>query len=161
MTSLFSDVDNDSVEAHMNEYAFSETPASDDDVAPRERGPIGPNILDENTEFPGEPRTKRRNTQLKTGLTTLYAGVGTMVFTFDQQVGQVILQNAENCAESLDQLARENPKVKRALEGIMETSAWSGVIMAHLPIAVMIGTKYVPYLRDQYNGLYEQATTPE
>lgn len=151
---LFSDFA-DAGYAEVNEPIGEEIP---DDVAPDDSGPVGPNILDEDTEFPRSgPPPKRRNSKIKTQMEFMYTGVGAMVMPFDMQVGQVIIQNADNCAEAWDALAKENPKVKKALESMMQASAWSMVISAHLPIMVMVGTKYVPYLRDNYNALYTNA----
>lgn len=96
-------------------------------------------------------REKRRKTKLQKALQDLYVAVGTGVFPFDQQLGTVIVQQAEECARALTELSATSPTIRRALEALIETSAWGTVIIAHMPILVMIATKYVPAVRDNYS----------
>ncbi|MGW1743871.1 hypothetical protein ACWCPQ_34320 [Nocardia sp. NPDC001965] len=83
-------------------------------------------------------------------LTEMYVMAGTGLFMVDPQIGSVVIGQAETCAASLDALAKKDPRVKRALESMLATGAWSGVIAAHLPIVVAVGTKYVPELKRRY-----------
>ena len=148
----------DVADAHMNDWGY-EPPT--EDVAPdaTKSKPIGPNILD--ADYPSAPPKKPRNTKRLQSVQSMYAMAGMGVFQFDPELGQVIMQQAPDCAEALDKLAKENATVARVLDGAMQTSAWSAVIFAHLPIAVMAATKYIPYLRDNYNETYRQATEHE
>jgi hypothetical protein len=86
---------------------------------------------------------------LKPALTQLYTGFALAVMPFDPSCGKIILENAERCAESLDDLAKTNPAVRRALLSLVTTSAWGAVIMAHAPILMALAMHHVPALRER------------
>lgn len=86
---------------------------------------------------------------LKPALAQMYAGVGMAVMPFDPACGRVVLENAERCAESLDELAKTNPAVRNLLISLVTTSAWGAVIMAHAPILMAIAMHHVPALRER------------
>lgn len=86
---------------------------------------------------------------LKPALAQMYAGVGMAVMPFDPSCGRVILENAETCAESLDELAKTNTAVRNLLISLVTTSAWGAVIMAHAPILMAIAMHHVPALRER------------
>jgi hypothetical protein len=44
--------------------------------------------------------------------------------------GLLIIEHSEPIAKALDQLCAENPKVKKAIEKMLEGSAWGGVVFA-------------------------------
>jgi hypothetical protein len=90
-----------------------------------------------------EPKD-RRQSKISRELENLYTTVGTMVYMVQPRVGHTIVTEANKCAESLDELARTNPRVRRALESVLTTSAWSGVIVAHMPILMVLAYEYVP-----------------
>ena len=81
-------------------------------------------------------------------LTDLYTSIGTMMAPFDQPCGMAIVANAEPCAIAMENLARENPAVRRALLAMVETSIWGQVIAAHAPILVTVFMHHNPKLRD-------------
>lgn len=152
-----------------SEQAETSPPPSDDDLfaqfadlgAPEEPPTEVPpkavpfTQMDGPTELP-TGGSKKRNTQLKRSLADLYVFAGTTTFMFDQQIGGLIIQQADTCAESLDELARTNPAVKRALEKLLETSVYGAVLAAHAPIVIAVATKYVPYLRKSYEDTVDQ-----
>jgi hypothetical protein len=76
-----------------------------------------------------------------------------MLLPFDQPCGTVIINSAEDCARSLDSLARENPKVRRALMAMVETSVWGQVIAAHLPIITAIAMHHVGPVKNAMQGV--------
>lgn len=80
-------------------------------------------------------------------LTDLYVAVGTMMLPVSSAVGTAFVQNAGTCAESLDELARTNPRVRAVLMGLLTTGAWGKVIAAHMPILLAIGVTYSPQVR--------------
>lgn len=86
---------------------------------------------------------------LKPALTQMYTGIGMAVMPFDPACGRVIIENAETCAASLDELAKTNPAVRRVLISLVTTSAWGAVIMAHAPILMAVAMHHVPALRDK------------
>lgn len=98
---------------------------------------------------------KTRTAQLQKDLEGLYTMLGTGIFPFDQQVGVTIIDSAPNCASSLYELAQKNPRLKRQLTSLLSAGAYGAVISAHLPIAVVIATKYVPSLRDSYGKMMD------
>lgn len=98
----------------------------------------------------GDPvMPKTRNTLLKTELTRLYGSAGMVLYPFDPICATAILSNAEKMAESMEELARKDPRVKRVLEKILETSAIGLVISAHAPVIATIVSHHVPVFRER------------
>jgi hypothetical protein len=85
-------------------------------------------------------------------LTDLYVAVGTMLLPITMPVGTAFVQNAGPCAESLDELARTNPAVRKVLMSLLTTGAWGKVIAAHFPILLAIGVTYSPAVRASLAG---------
>ena len=85
-------------------------------------------------------------------LSDLYVAAGTMLLPISPAVGTAFVQNAGPCAESLDELARTNPAVRRALMSLLTTGAWGKVIAAHFPILLAIGVTYSPAVRASLAG---------
>lgn len=77
-------------------------------------------------------------------LIKLYAGIGAVLAMRDPVCGAAIIANAEECAKSLENLARENDAVRRALEALLKTSNWGLVMTAHLPILMAIYAHHGP-----------------
>lgn len=130
----------------VGEGFFPEEPT--EDVAPQDI-PIEHNDI-RNT--PVEPPTppKHKPKQLESQLAGMYTMAGLGVFSFDQQLGAVIMSKSDECAKALSDVADKNPAVKKALNNMLATSAWGAVISAHLPIVVLAATKYVPQLNERY-----------
>lgn len=91
---------------------------------------------------------KPRPGQLVKPFTDLYVTVGTMMLPFDQVCGMAVVSSAPKCAEALEQLARENPAVRRALMAMVETSVWGAVLAAHAPILLAVAMHHVPAIRE-------------
>lgn len=87
---------------------------------------------------------KVRSGALVKPLRELYTSVGVVLTPFDPMCGQSVLENADACAKSLDALAQSNPAVRRALLALTSTSAWGGVLIAHLPLLLMVATHHGP-----------------
>lgn len=49
-----------------------------------------------------------------------------------------VADSAEKCADTWMELASKNDNVRKAIRALLEGSAWSAVIMAHLPIAMAL-----------------------
>lgn len=96
----------------------------------------------------GSPRNTRQ-TKFAKRIEDLYGGIGFCVGMFDPYCANAILANAKTMAESMEQLALENPEIKKWLERLMMTSAWSGVLVAHMPIIMAIASHHVPVFRDR------------
>lgn len=86
---------------------------------------------------------------LKGPLSQLYIGIGMSVMPFDPSCGRIIIENADKCAEALDELSKTNTAVRNFLIGLCTTSAWGAVLMAHAPIVMAIAMHHVPALKKQ------------
>lgn len=113
----------------------------------------------------GRPRTPAMRA-LEARVTEMYALAGMGAFAVgDQIVSNSILQNAESCADAWITLAERDPKVKRILERLTQSSAWGGVVMAHLGIAIPILSHYGilpggPWITDKVNPEPTPEPTP-
>ena len=100
----------------------------------------------------GGPRSGRQ-TKFAKRLEDLYGGIGFAVGMFDPYCANAIFANAKPMAEALEELALENPEVRRWLERLMTTSAWSKVLIAHTPLIMAIASHHVPVLRERMMGM--------
>lgn len=89
------------------------------------------------------PRARKNSEQLKSSVAEMYMSVGMMVVPFDPQCGMVVCNSAESCADSLVKAAEENDAMMRTLQAMVATSAWGGVIAAHLPIIMAVMAHHV------------------
>lgn len=87
---------------------------------------------------------KTRPGALVEPLTGIYTSIGVVLTPFDPLCAASVMESAEKCATSLDALAQRNDSVRRALLALTETSAWGGVIAAHLPILLMVASHHGP-----------------
>jgi hypothetical protein len=88
------------------------------------------------------PRARKPRSTLAPRLESLLGMVGIAVFAVNPIDGQAILTGAPELAAALDQLARENPAVKRVLEQLLATSAWGAVAMATAKILLPIAANH-------------------
>lgn len=98
------------------------------------------------------PRTakpRKDSPALKKAVMELYTSAGMMVLPFDQQCGTVVVNSAEQCADAMIKLAEENDAVMRALQALVQTSAWGGVVAAHLPIIMAVTAHHFAPVRDR------------
>lgn len=77
-------------------------------------------------------------------LTQAYAMAGMLALPFNSTIGTTITENAESCAKAWDDLAAKNVEVRRALNTLLQGSAWSAVIIAHAPIMLVVMHEYAP-----------------
>lgn len=80
----------------------------------------------------------RRKGQFVEPLTQMYAMVGAVAMPFDPVCANAVITSAQQCAESLDELAYQNEAVRRALYSLTQTSAIGAVAIAHAPIAMAV-----------------------
>jgi hypothetical protein len=80
----------------------------------------------------------RRKGQFVEPLTQMYAMVGAVAMPFDPVCANAVITSAQQCAESLDELAYQNEAVRRALYSLTQTSAIGAVMVAHAPIAIAV-----------------------
>lgn len=98
---------------------------------------------------PSPPRVRKPVPRAKKGqfiepLQTLYVTLGMTLYGFDQVCGMAIINSAEACAKTLDDLAYQNDAVRRVLLSLTTTSAAGAVLMAHLPILIAVASHHVP-----------------
>jgi hypothetical protein len=102
---------------------------------------------------PRKPRVRQQKPLprggLKGPLTQLYVGAGMSLMPFDPACGRVVIENAEKCAEALDELAKTNTAVRNFLISICTTSAWGAVLMAHAPIIMAVAMHHIPALKNK------------
>lgn len=90
---------------------------------------------------------KPRPGALKAPLMKMYATIGMTTMAFDPVCGQAIIANAEQCAEAVEELARQNEAVRRIVYQLITTSAWGAVIGAHLPLLFTIAVHHIPAMQ--------------
>ncbi len=90
------------------------------------------------------PTMPRATNALIRPLEEFYTTVGTFMLPFDQPCGTAVINSAHQCAVSIDNLARENPKVRAAILRMVETSVWGAVIAAHAGIIMTIAQHHGP-----------------
>jgi hypothetical protein len=98
-------------------------------------------------------------------LTNMYTGLGLSLSMVDRNCGQAIVESAEDCAQAWEELAKRNPKVRRALLMLLETSDVTKIIIAHAPIMMAVASHHVPFVREQQLKVVEmfanQGASPE
>lgn len=90
------------------------------------------------------PRVAKDDATLKKALVELYSSIGMVLLPFDAPCGTVVINSADQSAEALVKLAAENDGVRKALNALTQTSAWGGVIAAHLPIIMAVVSHHSP-----------------
>lgn len=105
---------------------------------------------------PGRPSAKKVKPVLptprgglKAALENFYTSAGMAIMPFDPSCARIILQNAPKCAETMDELAKTNPAVRRVLIGLVTTSVIGAVVTAHAPIIMAICLHHIPALRER------------
>lgn len=109
-------------------------------------------------------KTKPRATkpgELVEPITQIYAAAGMALMPFDLACGTAVMQNAESCAKSLDELARHNDAVRRAILALTQSSAWGGVLIAHLPILAVVMVHHGPASVADTVGPYVKVDVPD
>jgi hypothetical protein len=106
--------------------------------------PGAPLTPDEARRFVKDDTEHYRPGLLVKPLQDLYAAAGTVTLPFNAPVGTALLQNAETCAISLDNAAKQDPRIRKALMSLVKTSVWGPVIAAHMPIAMALAMTISP-----------------
>lgn len=115
--------------------------------------------------FTGKPKEKKAKVRRPTPpmprkglagpLTNMYTGLGMTVSMIDKQCGMAIVESAEDCAQAWEDLAKTNPKVRRALLMLLETSDVTKIVIAHAPIMMAVMVHHMPLVREQQMRLIE------
>lgn len=80
----------------------------------------------------GGPRqlTKADLTQLR----SMYDSAGFMAMMVRPQAAEAIANCADDCVKRWEELAKQNDNVRRMILSMIEGSAWTAVVTAHMPI---------------------------
>lgn len=88
-------------------------------------------------------KPRGRPPELQKQLEDMFMGVALMTSAaIDPFDGEVIRDNAANLAESWHRVAQQNATIKRILNSMMETGAWSGAIAATAAVVVPIAQNH-------------------
>lgn len=91
---------------------------------------------------PKKPVSRAKKGAFTEPLMQMYGIAGMAVFMRDQHCGQAIFDNAEKCAEALDELAYQNEAVRRVMDALVSTTAIGTVIAAHVPIIMAVASHH-------------------
>lgn len=121
--------------------------------APRKRAP--------RKRADAAPRAPRAPA-LKGRIESFLVSAGALVLLFNPRDGQAIIAGAPKQAAALDQLAKENPAVKRALERMLTASVYGQLVAAFAPTVLTIAANHgaVPPIVAQLVGAGMGASTP-
>lgn len=85
------------------------------------------------------------------GVNKLYRKTGKLVRGLDKDIGDAFIDSARNTADvpgeddsvgaAWEQLARTNPRIRRAMMKLLMGGAWTDLAMAHAPIALAVVMK--------------------
>lgn len=112
--------------------------------ARRERGRRATDSTKEKARKSPSPLPPYREGMFVQPLTELYGFLGMGIMAFDPMCGTAVITSAEQCAVSLDKLAKQNHAVRRVLVAVTQTSALSAVVAAHMPILMAVVLHHVP-----------------
>lgn len=118
--------------------------------------PAGDKRETRKTSTPRKPAIPRRKGMFVQPLTQMYVGMGMILMPVDPVCANAVMQSAEQCAKSLDDLAYQNDAVRRALFAITQTSAVGAVIFAHLPILAAVMMHHVPAVQNVMGVMGQQ-----
>ena len=82
-------------------------------------------------------------------LTNMYTGLGMTLAMVDKHCGMAVVESAEDCAQAWEDLAKTNPKVRRAILMLLETSDVTKIVIAHAPIMAAVMAHHMPLVREQ------------
>jgi hypothetical protein len=98
---------------------------------------------------PRKPTPAMPRSGLAGPLTNMYTGLGLSLSMVDRNCGQAIVESAEDCAQAWEELARRNPRVRRAILMLLETSDVTKIVIAHAPIMMAVASHHVPFVKEQ------------
>lgn len=101
--------------------------------APKPKEPTGGNDAK-----PKSTKPAGRPPALEKQLGEFFNTIAMVVSAFNVEDGMIIASNSDSLAKAWADLAREDKRVKEAIEKMMKGSAWSGVIFATGSVAVAI-----------------------
>lgn len=108
---------------------------------------------------PGRPRKSEpkapapvityTNGMFRAPITALYEQAGGLISYVAYPVGVTTQQQAAECGNAWDELAKSNPAVRKWLHSMTRTGAWGKLFAAHLPIFMTALMTFSPSFRDR------------
>jgi hypothetical protein len=89
-----------------------------------------------------KPSPPRLTNATKKTLEELYAGIGGMLLPFDEVCGQVIIDAAPHCAETVYLAAQQNDALRRFVISMTQTSIYGALLIAHMPILMAVAAHH-------------------
>lgn len=133
------------VEESVPDFKASKTPFASKVFPPKVDMPKGePKPAAPKDKLSEKVVPKNKVDILSVSLPGMYSTLGAFVCMVDVPCGTAIIESADDCAKSLIEVAKNNPKVANALLKLMEGGAWGGVIVAHAPIIMAIAVHHKP-----------------
>lgn len=163
----------ESTEPQGTDFQISQEPSSPEQSKPRVRSLPGSRARKPQAAAGDTPPRSRRNRKaekngdsgpakessfdapeyvpgrISDALKGTYTQVAMMWGMFDPPCAQVLMQNAETMANSMEKWAKESPAIRGVLDKVITTSVVGEVIAAHAPIVMAIGMHHVPALRSK------------
>lgn len=72
------------------------------------------------------------------GMAEVYATAGMFLMALDPEIGTSLAQNSDNIGRAWETLAAESDAVRAVAEKMLTGGAWSGFIVAHVPIGMAV-----------------------
>lgn len=116
----------------MDEITITEVPDDIDALAPSGDTPPG------KTKKTRTRKPVGRKRDLTQPLTEIYTTLGMGLTFLNPADGILLIEHGENCAKSLNELAKTNSAVYSALDKLCTGGAMGAVMMAHAPIIMGI-----------------------
>src|ERR1035441_2739000 len=109
------------------------------DTGPGAEGDVAPGATKKAPKTPkGDPIPPYRAGVIAKGMTVLYQRAGKLIRAWDRDIGQTVIDCAEDCGSAWDDLAKVNPRIRRALMKMIKGGAMGQILMAHAPIGMAI-----------------------
>lgn len=138
----------------LKDQAAADPPDGDDtgDRAPDSRRGRGRASDPGPKQEDGTAAAPYRPGQITRGMNRRYRQLGKLVRAMDPAVGGALISMAENSADdgeddsvgaAWEELARSNPRIRRFCLRLVQGGAWGGLLMAHMPLLIAVGMKFV------------------
>ena len=95
-----------------------------------------------------EPLPPFRAGPIAKGMNALYRKAGKLVKLWDVAVGETIImatrkedEDEVTVGEAWENLAKTNPRIRNFLLKLLQSDAWGGLLMAHLPILIAVAIR--------------------
>lgn len=132
-------------------------PSTSKNEIPPKAGPRKRTLVEKVMEpiIPDEKIPYRKGQFIKP-MTELYGGVSMIMMPINPNVAKSIALNAQQCGEAWDQLASENPAIRKWIKSLLTTNAAMTLAIAHFPILMVIAFE-IPAVKARFANVGDQA----